>query len=174
MLYIIDGYNVMHFREGGGIEAADLEHKRAELVEEVVSFAAAEGAEAVIVFDSRRSRSTGCKQVPRTGVTVCYASKQVNADILIGKLVQEKMRSRNDRIRVVSGDWEVQRGAMQDRVERIHPRNFLPTDKKIAKKLANNPENDRIRWKLEHSLDSETLRKLEEMRRGKDDDSESN
>lgn len=174
MLYIIDGYNVMHFREEGEIPAADLEHKRNEFVEEVVSFAASEGVEAIVVFDSRRTRSTGCNRIQRTRVTVCFASKKISADIMIGKLVQKNLREQKGRIRVVSADWEVQRGAMQERVERLPPRNFLSGDKKIAKKLAKNPENDRIRWKLEHSLDAETLRKLEEMRRGKGDNSENN
>jgi len=174
MLYIIDGYNVMHFQEEGDIPASDLEHKRREFIEDVVSFAAAEGVDAIVVFDSKRSQTTGCKRVPRTTVTVCFASRQVSADILIGKLVNENLRSREGRIRVVSADWEVQRGAMQERVERVPPRNFLSGDKKIAKKLAIAPENDRIRWKLEHSLDPETLEKLEKMRRGNGDDSESN
>jgi predicted RNA-binding protein with PIN domain len=174
MIYIIDGYNVMHFQEEGEIAPGDLEYKRDGFIEEVVSFAAAEGVTAIVVFDSKRSQSTSCKQVPRTKVTVCYASKKISADILIGKLVQKNLREREGRIRVVSADWEVQRGAMQERVERVHPRNFYSGGKKNAKKLAIEPENDKIRWKLEHSVDTETLRKLEEMRRGKDDDSESN
>lgn len=174
MIYIIDGYNVMHFREEGDIPADDLEHRRNSFVEEVISFAAAGGYEAIVVFDSRRSREVGCKRVPRTSVTVCFASQKMSADILIGKLVREKLRSRSGRIRVVSADWEVQRGAMQERVERLPPRNFLSADKKIAKKLAIPSEKDKIRWKLEQSLDSETLEKLEKMRRGKGDDSECN
>jgi predicted RNA-binding protein with PIN domain len=174
MIYIIDGYNVMHFQEEGEIAPGDLEYKRDGFIEEVVSFAAAEGVTAIVVFDSKRSQSISCKQVPRTKVTVCYASKKISADILIGKLVQKNLREREGRIRVVSADWEVQRGAMQERVERVPPRNFYSGGKKNAKKLAIEPENDKIRWKLEHSVDTETLRKLEEMRRGKDDDSESN
>lgn len=169
MIYIIDGYNVMHFREEGDIPRDELEYKRNEFVEEVVSFAAAEGVEALVVFDSKRSQDTDCKQIPRTSVTVCYASRQLIADVLIGKLVQEKLRSQEGPIRVVSADWEVQRGAMQERVERLHPRNFLSGDKNIAKKLAISVENDKLRWKVEHAVDAETLKKLEEMRRGKGD-----
>ena len=174
MIYIIDGYNVMHFREEGDIHPGDLEYKRNEFIEEVVSFAAAEGVAAIVVFDSKRSQSTSCNQVPRTKVSVCFASKKISADILIGKLLQKNLREQEGMIRVVSADWEVQRGAMQERVERMHPRNFYSGGKKTAKKLAIQPENDKIRWKLEHSVDSETLKKLEDMRRGKGDDSESN
>lgn len=169
MIYIIDGYNVMHFLQDGDIPRDELEYKRNEFVEEVISFAAAAGVEAIVVFDSKRSQDIDCNQVPRTSVTVCYASRQMIADVLIGKLVQEKLRSQEGPIRVVSADWEVQRGAMQERVERIPPRNFLSGGRKIAEKLAISAEKDKIRWKLEHQVDPETLKKLEEMRRGKGD-----
>lgn len=166
MLYIIDGYNVIHTREEGDIPAGELERRRDAFVEEVVSYAAAEGVEAIVVFDSRRSKSVDCERVSGTSVTVCYASKKISADILIGKLVQENLKSHEGRIRVVSADWEVQRGAMQERVERVPARNFLPSDKKIAKKLAKSSENDKIRWKIEERVDQETLKKLDDLRRG--------
>lgn len=174
MIYIIDAYNVMHLQEEGDIPAGELEFRRDRFVEEVVSFSAAEGVEAIAVFDSRRSRKPECRKLPHTQVTVCFASKQIIADVLIGKLVQEKLRSQAGRIRVVSADWEVQRGAMQERVERIHPRNFLSGNINIAKKLAIDSKTDKIRWKLEHSVDEETLKKLEDMRRGKGESSEGN
>ncbi|MHB1003721.1 MAG: NYN domain-containing protein [Thermoleophilia bacterium] len=174
MIYIIDAYNVMHFQEEGDIPAGELEFKRDRFIEKVVSFTAAEGTEAIVVFDSRRSKEPDCRQLPHTRVTVCFASRQMIADVLIGKLVQEKLRSQEGRIRVVSADWEVQRGAMQERVERMHPRNFLSGNKNIAKKLAIDSKNDKIRWKLEHSVDEETLKKLEDLRRGKGKSSESN
>ena len=174
MIYIIDGYNVLHYREEGDIPSGQLEEKRKAFVEEVVSFAASEGVEAIVVFDSKQSRETVCNKVPKTKVTVCYASKKLSADILIGKLVKEELRSREGRIRVVSADWEVQVGAMQERVERLTPRNFLSAEKNIAKKLAKSSEIDKIRWKVEERLDSETRKKLEELRRGNDNRSENN
>ncbi|MCL5883633.1 MAG: NYN domain-containing protein, partial [Actinobacteria bacterium] len=70
-------------------------------------------------------------------------------------------------IRVVSGDWEVQKGALMKRVERIPPRDFLAGMKNFAKKVAFSPEMDKMRWKLEHKVDVETLRRLEDMRRGR-------
>jgi len=167
MIYIIDGYNVAHVKESGGINKGDLEDKRQELVEAVISYVATTGDEAVIVFDSTGSDSTQCHKVPNTSVTVCYSSASMIADIFIGKLVQEKLASTSADIRVVSADWEVQKGALMKRVERVPPRNFLSEIKKFEKKLAISPEKDKMRWKLEHQVDVDTWKKLEDMRRGR-------
>ncbi len=168
MIYIIDGYNVMHSMEPGGIARAELEARRQALVEDVVSFTAMAGAEAIIVYDSTVAETPECHAVPNTSVTVCYSSASMIADILIGRLVQQKLAGTNDDIRVVSADWEVQKGALMKRVERIPPRNFFAEMKNIAKKVAKSSEMDRMRWKLEHKVDVETLRKLEDMRRGRE------
>ena len=89
------------------------------------------------------------------------------ADILVGKLVQEMLASVKDDIKVVSADWEVEKGALMKRVERIPPRHFLAEMKKFEKKVANSSKMDRMHGKLEDKVDVETLRKLEEMRRGR-------
>jgi len=167
MIYIIDGYNVAHIKESGGITKGDLEDKRQALVEEVINFIATTGDEAIVVFDSTGAENTESHQIPNTAVTVCYSSASMIADILIGKLVQEKLSSTKADIRVVSADWEVQKGSLMKRVERMPPRNFLSEIKKFEKKLAIPPEKDKMRWKLEHQVDVDTLRKLEEMRRGR-------
>lgn len=167
MIYILDGYNVMHARDPGDIRGEDLENKRKEFIEDVINFLATTGDEGMIVFDSRLSESTECQAIPDTRVTVCFSSRLESADLFIGKLVQKKLSAGGDRIKVVSADWEVQRGAMRERVERVPPRNFLSDMQKFAEKLAFSPEKDRIRWKFEDQVDIETLRKLEAMRRGK-------
>jgi predicted RNA-binding protein with PIN domain len=167
MIYIIDGYNVMHTREADGINKGELEDKRRFLVEEVISYIASSGDEAIVVFDSSEAESPESHAIPKTPVTVCFASSSESADIIIGKLVQQKLAGTKDEVRVVSADWEVQKGALMKRVERITPRHFLAEMKKFAKGLAISPEMGRMRWKLEHKVDVETLRKLEEMRRGR-------
>jgi predicted RNA-binding protein with PIN domain len=169
MIYIIDGYNVLHARESGGeIGADELEGKRQRFIEEMVSYSATSGARCYIVFDSRRSSSSRCVDLPHTDVTVCYSSRLESADLFIGKLVQKMLAETEGPIRVVSADWEVQRGAMQERVERVPPRNLLSGLKEFAEKLAFSEKKDTIPGKLEHKVDVETLRKLERMRRGLD------
>ncbi len=167
MIYIIDGYNVLHTRETDGMTKNQLEAKRHELVEETISFMASTGDEAYIIFDSSVSDSPVSHRIADTAVTVCFSSASESADILIGKLVQQKLAATKDEVRVVSGDWEVQKGALMKRVERIPPRNFLADMKKFAKGVAIHPEMGRMRWKIEDKVDVETLRKLEEMRRGR-------
>lgn len=169
MICIIDGYNVMHaLEEGAGIAADNLEEKRHTFIESVVNQSATSGDETIIVFDSTVSRSPERHPVPDTPVTVYFASASESADIIIGKLVQQKLAGTREDIRVVSADWEVQKGAMMARVERVPPRHFLAEIKNFEKKVANSSQMDRIRWKLEHKVDVETLRKLEDMRRGRD------
>jgi predicted RNA-binding protein with PIN domain len=168
MIYIIDGYNVMHAIEDGlGIQAEDLEEKRQLFVESVVSLTAVSGDRAIIVFDSTVAENPEMNQLPGTSVSVWFSSRSESADILIGKLVQKELKGTRERVRVVSADWEVQKGAMQSRVERIPPRHFIADIKKFEIGLAKSPKMGRIRWKLEHKLDVETLKKLEEMRRGR-------
>lgn len=171
MIYIIDGYNVMHaIEEGRGIAAAELDEKRRQFVEAVVSHAAVTGVETVIVFDSAAARSPESHSLPGAMVTVFFASAKESADIIIGKLVQKYLSERRGRIRVVSADWEVQKSAMQERVERIPPRHFISSLKNFEKKVANSGEMDKMRWKIEHKVDVETLKKLEEMRRRMDEE----
>ncbi|MHB8169489.1 MAG: NYN domain-containing protein [Thermoleophilia bacterium] len=174
MLYIIDGYNLMHALAPGEITAANLEEQRRVLVEQVINFVGGSGDCAAVVFDSARARGATAHEIPHTAVTVHYASAAESADILIGKLVRRELDARSahpgknpTRIRVVSADWEVQRGVMQEHVERLSPRNFITNLKKSEKGVANQPGMDRMRWKLEHKVDVETLRKLEDLRRGR-------
>ena len=167
MIYIIDGYNVLHTHATHGITREQLEDKRQSLVEDVINYTASTGDEAIIVFDSTGAENSECNKVPNTAVTVCYSSASMIADILIGKLVQEKLSSTMAGIRVVSADWEVQRGSMMKRVERMTPRNFMEEIKKVEKKLAIPVEKGKMRWKLEHKVDVETWKKLEDMRRGR-------
>jgi len=169
MICIIDGYNVMHsIEEGAGIAAEELEAKRKDFVESVISQAAASGDETYIVFDSASARSPQQHQVEGTPVTVYFASTSESADIIIGKLVQQKLSATKEEIRVVSADWEVQKGAMMARVERMPPRHFLAEIKNFEKRVANSSQTDKIRWKLEHKVDLETLKKLEDLRRGRE------
>lgn len=169
MIYIIDGYNVMHFAaQGAGIEASDLEEKRRMLIEGAVSHSAFTGAETIVVFDAKQAKSPQRHRINGTQVTVIFASSSESADIIIGKLINEHLSRQTGDIRVVSADWEVQKGSLQARVERITPRQYLSEEKNFEKGVANSKKMDRIRWKIEHKLDLETLQKLEELRRGKE------
>lgn len=169
MICIIDGYNVMHtIEEGAGITAGELEEKRNAFVQTVINSAALSGEETIIVFDSTVFPSHECQQVPDTPVTVCFASASESADILIGRLVKQRLAAdKRGHIRVVSADWEVQKGAMMARVERVAPRHFLAQIKNFTEGVAKSNKMDRIHWKLEHKVDVETLKKLEDMRRGR-------
>ena len=177
MLYIIDGYNLMHALYPGEITAKNLEEKRQRLIEYVVNFIGAGGGQAEIVFDSSSAGKETVRHIPGTRVSVRFATRRESADIIIGKLVGEALKKvgiagGNEfvRIRVVSADWEVQKGLLRERVERIPPRHFIAEANNFENRVANSPEKDRMRWKLEHKVDVETLRKLEELRRGGNSD----
>ncbi len=171
--YIIDGYNLLHAMEPGEVTAANLEQKRHSLIEEVVNFSAASGAEAVIVFDSSSSGRETANPVPGAPVGVRFATRKESADVVIGKLVRQALEKagknrgqKYGRIVVVSADWEVQRGSMRGRASRMPPRHFIAELKKIKKRVAISSEMDKMHWKIEHKVDVETLKKLERMRRG--------
>src|SRR3990170_4296928 len=103
MIYIIDGYNVMHaMEEGGGIAAEDLEDKRSAFIESLISSSAASGDETLVVFDSHAATQPQKHRIKDTLVTVCFATASESADIIIGKLVQQYLSGSEGRIRVVS------------------------------------------------------------------------
>jgi predicted RNA-binding protein with PIN domain len=137
-LYLFDGYNLLH--------AGDYRDSR-ELVDELASFVALQGARGVVVFDG-----VG-EDVERGPLQVRYAP---HADTLLERLAAEH-RGREQVCRV-SSDAAV-RGTSGQEVQKLSSRTFLHD-------LSETSHSERSPSHLADRLDEETRARLERLRRG--------
>jgi predicted RNA-binding protein with PIN domain len=144
MLYLFDGYNILH--------AGELADRR-ELVDLLASFVAVRGARGVVVFDG-------------VGEDVSYGALEVRfatpADPLIERLAAEH-RGRED-VWVVSSDAAV-RGTAGQETRRLSSKTFL---RELAAESRRGPtKTGPARSQIEDALDAETRERLERLRRGR-------
>jgi predicted RNA-binding protein with PIN domain len=143
MLYLFDGYNILH--------AGDFADRR-ELVDLLASFVAVRGARGVVVFDG-------------VGEDAAYGALEVRfaspADPLIERLAAEH-RGR-DEVWVVSSDAAV-RGTAGQETRRLSSKTFLRD--LSADRGRDVAEQGPGRSQIEDALDAETRERLERLRRG--------
>ena len=117
-VYIVDGYNVLHalFR---GADKEEIFARRDWLADRLASFAAVQGARAVLVFDGAGSSTTSSEPFKGAAVEVVFAGGRFNADTLIARRIAG--RPADVEVVVVSADQEVQRTASRAGVSRMTP-----------------------------------------------------
>jgi predicted RNA-binding protein with PIN domain len=163
-VYIVDGYNVLHalFR---GADKEEIFARRDWLADRLASFAAVQGARAVLVFDGAGPRSTSSEPIKGAPVEVVFAGGRFTADTLIARRIAG--RPADVRVVVVSADQEVQRTASRSGVSRMTPLELgaeLGVGPQRGQALDSAPDSIRMPSRLEDKVDPETLRRLEEMR----------
>jgi predicted RNA-binding protein with PIN domain len=138
MLYLFDGYNILHagsFRE------------RDELIDRLASFVAVRGARGVVVFDG-------------VGEETAYGDLSVRfaeeADALIERLAAEHRE--HEEVWVVSSDREI-RGTAGQETRRVSSKSFLRDLEDRPSKTA------KTGTKVEDTLDENTRSALERFRR---------
>ena len=145
MLYLFDGYNILH--------AGSFDDRR-ELVDALASFVALRGARGVVVFD-------GVGQDADYGaLEVRFASP---ADSLIERLAAEHRKSKE--VWVISSDRAV-RGTAGQETRRLSSSTFvreLAAERTSGPAAASRPGRSQI----EDALDEETRARLERFRRGR-------
>lgn len=102
LLYLIDGYNVIHrlFRYQSLLD--NLELARAVLVEDVCGYSAVTGNKALVVFDAHLGSALRPKVTEIIGVRVCFTKHGQTADTYIEQFVHRAEVP--DNIRVVTSD----------------------------------------------------------------------
>jgi predicted RNA-binding protein with PIN domain len=138
MLYLFDGYNILH---------AGSFHEREELIDRLASFVAVRGARGVVVFDG-------------VGEDTAYGDLSVRfaeqADALIERLAAE-YREREE-VWVISSDREI-RGTAGQETRRVSSKSFLRDLEDSPPKAAETGT------KVEDTLDENTRSALERFRR---------
>jgi predicted RNA-binding protein with PIN domain len=138
VLYLFDGYNILHagsFRE------------REELIDRLASFVAVHGARGVVVFDG-------------VGEDAAYGGLEVRfareADTLIERLAAEHRQ--REEVWVISSDREV-RGTAGQETRRVSSKTFL---RELDESAEPDPGG---RSQIEDALDENTRSALERLRR---------
>ena len=145
MLYLFDGYNILH--------ASDLADRR-ELVDALASYVAVRGARGVVVFDG-------------VGEDAAYGALEVRfaspADPLLERLAAEHRG--HEEVWVVSSDQAI-RGTAGQETRRVSSNAFvreLAADRTTAPASTAGPGRSQI----EGALDDETRERLERFRRSR-------
>ena len=145
MLYLFDGYNLLHAGDFAG---------RRELVDLLASFVAVRGARGVVVFDG-------------VGENAVFGALEVRfaspADPVIERLAAEHRR--REEVWVVSSDQAV-RGTAGQETRRLSSQEFvreLAAERKGGPGTAGGPGRSQI----EDALDDATRERLERFRRGR-------
>jgi len=164
ILYIVDGYNVLHamFR---GADKEEIFARRDWLADRLASFSALQGARAVLVFDGSGPRSTSSQPIKGAPVEVAFAGGRFTADTLIARRIAEQPA--DVQVVVVSADQEVQRTASRAGVSRMTPPELaarLAGGDEFGQALDSAPDFTTMPSRLEDKVDPETLRKLEDLR----------
>lgn len=144
MLYLFDGYNILHAGE-----FAD----RRELVDALAGFVAVRGARGVVVFDGVGEDAV------HGALEVRFASP---ADPLIERLAAEHRRT--EEVFVVSSDRAV-RGTAGQETRRISSSAFIRELR--AERDRTQSSSGRGRSQIEDALDPETRERLERFRRSR-------
>jgi predicted RNA-binding protein with PIN domain len=140
-LYLFDGFNLLH---AAGYEGVD------QLVDQLASFVALQGARGIVVFDGHG------QDVTRGPLEVRYAP---HADTLIERLAAEH-RDRES-VCLVSSDLMIRETSGRE-VRKLSSKTFLRDLTEVTQKIA--PPG-----RLADRLDEETRARLERLRRGERD-----
>jgi predicted RNA-binding protein with PIN domain len=164
LLYIVDGYNVLHalFR---GAEKEEIFARRDWLADRLASFGALQGARVVLVFDGKGPQSTSSEPIKGAPIEVVFAGGRFTADTLIARRIAGQPA--DVEVVVVSADQEVQRTASRAGVSRMTPPELgvaLGSAGETGQALDSASGSHRIPSRLEDKVDPETLRRLEELR----------
>ncbi|MGH3038227.1 MAG: NYN domain-containing protein [Gaiellaceae bacterium] len=145
MLYLFDGYNILHAGDFGD---------RRQLVDALASFVAVRGARGVVVFDG-------------VGEDAAYGALEVRfaspADPLLERLAAEHRRDED--VWVISSDRAI-RGTAGQETRRLSPKTFL---RDLAAEQGSGPGQavGPERSQVEDALDAETKERLERFRRSR-------
>ncbi|MGH3010911.1 MAG: NYN domain-containing protein [Gaiellaceae bacterium] len=145
MLYLFDGYNILHAGDFGD---------RRQLVDALASFVAVRGARGVVVFDG-------------VGEDAAYGALEVRfaspADPLLERLAAEHRRDED--VWVISSDRAI-RGTAGQETRRLSSKTFL---RDLAAEQGSGPGQavGPGRSQVEDALDAETKERLERFRRSR-------
>jgi hypothetical protein len=160
----IDGYNIINdWDELKELMEINIEAARQGLVDILVEYQSYRGIKVILVFDAYKVKGNNQKTEKHGGLEIIYTKENETADTYIERVLDEIGRYR--KVTVATSDGLLQQLIMSRGGLRMSAREFhhavLDTKKEIDRKRDKISQQD---VKYRGVLDSETLKKLDELR----------
>lgn len=163
----VDGYNVINdWDELRELMEINIEAARQGLVDILVEYQSYMGIKVILVFDAYKVKGANQKTEKRGGLEIIYTKENETADTYIERVLDEIGRYR--KVTVATSDGLLQQLIMSRGGLRMSAREFyhavLDTKREIDRKRDKISQQD---VKYRGTLDSETLKKLKDLRNSK-------
>ena len=160
----IDGYNIINQWKTLKNYTESIENSRNKLIEDLIEYKAYKGINVVVVFDAHLVKGSNEKKEIISGVEVVYTKEHETADSYIEKQLDKI--GREEIVQVATSDNYIQqiviaRGGTRISAEEMFLE-FNKTKQEIRRKTDTNRQDS---TKISNVLDTETLEKLENLRR---------
>ncbi|NMB96553.1 MAG: NYN domain-containing protein [Clostridiaceae bacterium] len=164
---LVDGYNVINaWKDVFDLKRETLEECREKLLNILSNYEGYRKINVVIVFDAHMVKGSTNKVEEYDNITVVYTEENQTADNYIERFVYQYGNIHT--IRVVTSDYLEQTIVLKHGAARMTPRELKDQVENIHRNMisefAQMPKNTRNT--LASNMDSELLKKLEQMRRG--------
>jgi predicted RNA-binding protein with PIN domain len=170
---IVDGYNVIHAWPElvASLGRHGLEAARSGLIDRMAEFRASTAVDVVIVFDSHGRRKGSGDRETVEGVEVRYGSRLESADHVIERLIYDAVRRNLAADTVVATNDRLQRAMVAAMGVATMSAQALLDDVRRASQdrgtqIRRRQDDAHFSGRIEHRLDPEVRRRLEQMRRG--------
>lgn len=168
LLYLIDGYNVIHkMPQLKPLLRDNFEGARDAFIERVARFCVSDACRVRIVFDGRGRRAESVPTTPRmAGLEVVYSSARQSADAYIERAVYMDPEKRH--IVVVSGDTGIREICRNLGAMVMGPDNFLATMREAAgaaRDVLEHQHRAHRPLRVEDRLSEEALKGLRSLKR---------
>lgn len=165
---IVDGYNVINaWGELKEISKKNLEESREKLNEILSEYASFKGVYTIVVYDAYKVKNSIYREVESGNFKVVYTKEKQTADSYIEKLIAEFGPKKHLNIRVATDDMVEQQMVLGKGASRISTRELLIEIENSRKKIGKKTKTTNVsKNTLDSIVDSETLEKLERIRKG--------
>ncbi|HHV60502.1 MAG TPA: NYN domain-containing protein [Clostridiaceae bacterium] len=167
---IIDGYNIINawrdiFKPG----LDTLEDSREKLLNILSNFQGFRKINVIVVFDAHQVKGSQEKVDFFDNIQVVFTKENETADYYIERLVYNLGRNRENVVRVVTLDYLEQTTVLNSGGVRVTPKELRAEIEKHTRILRSSERNKRYLKlnTLDSNLDTDTIEKLEKLRRGK-------
>lgn len=160
----IDGYNIINQWSYYKNMSGNIENSRNKLIELLIEYQAYKGINVIVVFDAHMVKGSLEKREKIAGLEVVYTKEHETADSYIEKQLDKI--GRYEHVQVATSDGSIQQIVLARGGTRISANEMIAEMENMKKDVSAQTDTHRHKWtNIDQIIDSETLNKLEKMRR---------
>jgi len=160
----IDGYNIINQWKYYTDISKNIANSRTKLIELLIEYQAYTGLRVIIVFDAHLVKGSLEKKETVSGVEVVFTKERETADSYIEKMLDKI--GRYERVQVATSDNAIQQIVLSRGGTRISAQEMILELENTKKDIRTKTEKPRQKGSnIDQMLDSDTLIKLEKIRR---------